>query len=231
MRVPRLGFLVPVLVTLSPTASGPALAVPITFGISGTVNFAGASLGPDPDIDVGDPIDIFFTFESTTPDSFGGPDFGSYQGLISSFTMSAGNETLLATSPTNTNEIYIETASFQGDGKYEMWVVGDLFNGDEVLLNGQPIDWVDFFLRFNGGTTTPTSDALPLVPPSPDDYATIEQFFAIIDFPEGGGEPLFAWDIYYDLESFYLVPEASTGTLLGLSLAVWGVLRRWTRRC
>ncbi len=69
-----------------------ALAEPITFRFEGTVTSNHITRAPWNAAVVGDPAFIEYTFESSTPDSDGTPDEGTYLDAVRYFTVGVGSE-------------------------------------------------------------------------------------------------------------------------------------------
>jgi hypothetical protein len=205
-------------------AADDAGASPITFGISGEVLGVSVNFGTS-DIAVGDPVDIFYTFDSDAPDQASSPEFGLY--ALSALEIHVGPETLVASQP---------IAAVGGE-------IGVSMNGFYSVLaadlpgfrNGVPLDQIELYIEVRGEDESwPPSDDLLVVPPSLDDVDVLPMLLAAIEYNEeepANSPPVMAWQVDFTVESFYLVPEVSTGGLLSFSLAVWALsTRRRPRR-
>ena len=227
----RLFLLVPALAAF--LAAAPARAVPVTFGFTGTVDFAAGSVEGEAVLPfgIGDTISGSYTFDSEI-DNFGGIYFPITSAEYSVGTMSValdfGNDTavcnpVLACAPTPTFapwETTIQVAGGQPNGSYLALAL--------QYATGLPQETLVFEIELldDGVGEALPNDDLPLVPP---DLANFDQSvggsFRWRTAPEYSSTD---YTGFFTLDSLYLVPipEPGTGLLLGGGLLALALGRR-----
>jgi hypothetical protein len=195
----------------------PAWAVPTTFTYTGVVTQKSIGLSTfsapwnNPGIVVGSPVTFTYTFESSTPDTDGGPNTGQYLSITQIvLTMGPATSTMNFTSPPPLPRIYngndIVFPSFTTD---RYGVLAFSLPGNVDQLTFQMDDTT--FSTFN-------SDALPLTQPDPADF---NFFFGLME-----AQGSFSTSQYRFV--FDPLPEPGTMGLIAMSGAV-ALLRRGRR--
>lgn len=215
-------------------AAGPALAVPVTFGFTGSVDFAAGSVEGEAVLPfgVGDTINGSYTFDSEI-DDFGGSIYfplssvgytvGSMSVSIDFASDSAVCNPVLACAPTPTLapwETHIQVGGGQTNGFY---IVTGLQYGTGLL---QETLVFDLTLLDDGVGHALPNDDLPLLPPDLSNFdQSVGGSFRWRTAPEYSST---AYTGFYTLDSLYLVPipEPGTGVLLGGGLLALAFGRR-----
>ncbi len=210
MRTNALGLAAVVFILSVPAPAG---AVPITFAFTGTLYDVPAVLVSE--FGIGDPVNGFFTFESTTPPSpF--PDGNAYDAAITSLAGTAGSYAFAGMAPTG---IYVQEAI--GFDAYDA-----RSNNMTGSLIGSYVPFSVVLAMFDTSGTMLSGTALPFTPPVLPPYAIIEfTFKSSSDFPPTA-------QAYAHLDSLTLqeqdpvVPEPGTLFLVGGGIAAAFFCRR-----
>lgn len=204
----------------------PAAAAPITFDFTATVTsiselgvFTGMT-----GLSSGDTITGSYTFESTTTDTSASPNLGTYDGALTSVSIVLGLVTL---------DYDLTSASTNRVWALDDWNAGGLIDGHAPqiggasgsTLGGQTLTAATFAIYL--GTSNlgaVTSDAIWTSAPGAD----LSGFDRYLSMPISGSNASGSFSIAATPSA--IVPEASTGALVGLGLLFVAGQRR-PRRC
>jgi len=207
---------------LAPVAS----ADPIVFQFTGSVVDVSSQSPTNPagiEVDVGDPLLGTITLEpDTPPQNF--DDSASYTGSILALTLDFGNTHVEATKVpggNNSLDIFLPRPPTPS-GTY----IFEFVQTTGIVVNGQSLPHLHFYLDLHSSLVAPTDLSFPLTPPDPDDFPVVQAYVNLAVF-----SPVFA-GIFVDwsMDTFTLVPEPASGSLLALGVAAGVALGRSPRR-
>lgn len=202
-------------------AAPDAWATPITFRVAGSVSFVSTNSAL-PELRVGDPFAVRYTFESTAVDSRpADPTLGTYGSAISEVRLRVGSF----------RASYVPDPDF---GRITVWdAFSDLYEvdarGTQVPYGSLVADLMSFSFRSTGFGML-SGDALPSSPVVAQDIALspLQGDFALV---RRVSDSVIVDAIFrVDLRSFTTVPEVGTASLLGVGLMLGSALRAGGRR-
>jgi hypothetical protein len=196
------------------TTFSTAKASLVTFTYEGPVDSIGGPGYQVPSFNIGDPFQVTFTFESTTPNSGGDPTVGNYYAL-SSFSFSIGSYSGYLSSPLPSINVGND---YTGQGAPQDYY--NIFGNPQgpTISGWRPVQFV--FQLADPTATAFNSIALPLTPPDPADFVDPGFTYIGLTFEDSNGD--FSEILTENLSP---IPEPSIATLFCIGCGLFLLLR------
>lgn len=181
----------------------------VTYTFTGEVSLVDAGIASE--FSVGEAVTGTYTFESTTPDSDGSANIGSYLNAVTAFSANIGGDYPITLD--NSSEIRVRNNN--PNDSYSV----DITDPMAATVNGLDLSLFSIFVS-DPDATVFASDALPVTLPELSEFETV---LNVSFFTDGGSAPL--EELNFRLTLLQEIPEPSSValaafTLTGLALTV-----------